>query len=259
MAEKPKGVYVPLDVLITDDEDILQIGMFGFALYVSGLTYAKRNKTDGFIPKAALTRLLINPTLDEEAECHAVVTQLCEIGLWEDTGTGYAIRSWEQWNPTDGDREKWAERKRKQREGTPNEGHSVAVTPLSRDVTEAVTPSHAMSRLEGKGIEGKGSKELVRVLPFDEFWKVYPRREGKGAARKAFTSAVRRGGLTAIVAGAERYAADPNREPAFTAHPATWLNRDGWDDDPLPARTQAKRSPGAEFARQAMTAMEVVR
>jgi hypothetical protein len=39
-----------------------------------------------------------------------------------------------------------------------------------------------------------------------------------------------------IIAGAARYASDPNREDAFTAHPATWLNAERWDDPMLPAR-----------------------
>lgn len=41
----------------------------------------------------------------------------------------------------------------------------------------------------------------------------------------------------------ERYRDDPNRDDGYTAHPTTWLNRDGWDDDPLPARTNGKRPP----------------
>lgn len=71
---------------------------------------------------------------------------------------------------------------------------------------------------------------------FGRFWETYPRRVGKKAAAAAFGRAVKRSDAETIVAGAARYAADPNREDAFTAHPTTWLNRDGWEDAPLPAR-----------------------
>lgn len=76
-----------------------------------------------------------------------------------------------------------------------------------------------------------------RDMAFAEFWASYPRRAGKGAARLAWAKARRKGVLPeVIVAGARQYAADPNRTEQFTAHPATWLNQERWDDDPLPAR-----------------------
>lgn len=72
---------------------------------------------------------------------------------------------------------------------------------------------------------------------FDAFWSAYPRKVGKRNARTAFGRAVlRTGDASVIQAGAERYRDDPNRLDEFTAHPTTWLNRDGWDDDPLPER-----------------------
>lgn len=72
---------------------------------------------------------------------------------------------------------------------------------------------------------------------FDDFWNVYPRRAEKAPARKAWSLALRRASAKVILAGAQRYRDDPNRDPAYTAHPATWLNRDRWEDDPLPPRS----------------------
>jgi hypothetical protein len=75
-----------------------------------------------------------------------------------------------------------------------------------------------------------GSHDLV----FDAFWQAYPRKVGKPKARQAWERALRRATDAAIIEGARRYADDPNREDKYTAHPTTWLNRDGWDDAPLP-------------------------
>lgn len=72
---------------------------------------------------------------------------------------------------------------------------------------------------------------------FDEFWQVYPRRVGKVAARKSWAKAITAADPDLIVAAAQRYSADPNRLPEYTAHPATWLNQGRWDDDPLPPRS----------------------
>lgn len=69
---------------------------------------------------------------------------------------------------------------------------------------------------------------------FAVFWSIYPRREAKAAARKAWDKAIKRADPGRIVAGATRYRDDPARDPQFTAHPASWLNADRWDDEPLP-------------------------
>ena len=71
--------------------------------------------------------------------------------------------------------------------------------------------------------------------PFDAFWSAYPRKQGKSDAMRSYAKAVKRALPSVILAGAQRYAADPNREPQVTAHASTWLNGDRWDDEPLPA------------------------
>lgn len=74
--------------------------------------------------------------------------------------------------------------------------------------------------------------------PFDAFWSTYPRKEAKKAAREAFAAACKRERPEVILAGAERYRDDPNRDPSFTKHATTWLRADCWADDPLPSRSK---------------------
>jgi hypothetical protein len=74
-------------------------------------------------------------------------------------------------------------------------------------------------------------KEFV----FEEFWKVYPRKVAKGAARKAWDK-INLKEADAIIAGATRFANDPNRDETYTPHPATWLNSERWTDEPLPPK-----------------------
>lgn len=78
---------------------------------------------------------------------------------------------------------------------------------------------------------------------FESFWATYPRREAKRQAWKAWQGALRRASAERITTGAARYRDDLNREDEYTKHASTWLNADGWDDDPLPQRngTSAKR------------------
>jgi len=71
---------------------------------------------------------------------------------------------------------------------------------------------------------------------FETFWSIYPRKDDKRRALTAFNNALERATLEQLCAGAERYANDPNREPQYTKHAATWLNGDCWLNPPLPAR-----------------------
>ncbi len=71
---------------------------------------------------------------------------------------------------------------------------------------------------------------------FERFWSTYPRKSSKGTARRAWGKAISKIDVETIIAGAARYASDPNREDQFTAHPATWLNGERWEDPMLPAR-----------------------
>lgn len=90
---------------------------------------------------------------------------------------------------------------------------------------------------------------------FNDFWQVYPRKVGKGAAYKAF---LRLGEASVhAVAGARRLANDPNLPPVqFIPHPTTWLNREGWLDDPLPAREPSADDLAAKRAERAAAERE---
>lgn len=94
--------------------------------------------------------------------------------------------------------------------------------------------------------------EPPKETPFDLFWKVYPIKVGKAAAKKAWDKAVEAELSDLIIDGALQYAQDPNRHPLYTAHASTWLNAGRWSDEPLPQREVApdeKRSLEATAAR----------
>ena len=93
-----------------------------------------------------------------------------------------------------------------------------------------------------QGNRGTGERELGNTSPaapndFDEWWSIYPRKDSKGPAKTAYAKAKKKAGAFALLAGAQRYRDDPNREEQFTKMPATWLNSECWEDGPLPARS----------------------
>lgn len=77
---------------------------------------------------------------------------------------------------------------------------------------------------------------------FDVFWQGYPRKVGKPQALAAFKKAVKRESVGVILIAVGLLAADPNLpEKRFIPHAATWLNRDGWNDEPYPPRQQQSK------------------
>lgn len=74
---------------------------------------------------------------------------------------------------------------------------------------------------------------------FEMFWRDYPRKIAKGAAWKAWQTAIK-------VASAETIIASLNRkwpaDPAYIPHPATYLNQRRWEDE-----IERPRDVAAEF------------
>jgi len=117
-----------------------------------------------------------------------------------------------------------------------------------------ISDAHGVKPISpNSSIEPSNRTSLVGIGGFDEFWHVYPRKEAKKAAVAAWGRAIRSASPDVIVAGALRYAMDPNREPEFTAHPATWLNQGRWDDEPLPAK--GGKASGTKTFLEASTAL----
>jgi hypothetical protein len=79
-------------------------------------------------------------------------------------------------------------------------------------------------------------KTISKNQGFDDFWAIYPKKDDKRVAERAFEKALSRATLQQILEGAQRYREDPNRELQYTKNPATWLNADAWENEPLPAR-----------------------
>jgi hypothetical protein len=87
------------------------------------------------------------------------------------------------------------------------------------------------------GVSPTPKRPPAQLSGFAAFWAAYPRKVGKRTAETAFAAAEKRlGGLdpdATILTGLDRCRRSKawQTEPKFLPHPATWLNRDGWDDE----------------------------
>jgi hypothetical protein len=81
--------------------------------------------------------------------------------------------------------------------------------------------------------EAKASSESSKPTEFDDFWKAYPHKKAKGAARKAYAKArkaVDHGTLVRSVIAQVGWGVWS--DPAYSPHAATWLNDERWTDEP---------------------------
>lgn len=106
--------------------------------------------------------------------------------------------------------------------------HSTTTEPEPTPTTE---PTYTTRK------SGATRKRVEYPDAFEQFWNAYPVKRDKGKALKAWEKATRRTDPDNILAGATRYREDPNRSDQYTKYAEGWLNGDGWEDEPLPART----------------------
>lgn len=91
---------------------------------------------------------------------------------------------------------------------------------------------------------------LAEASNFDAWYTTYPRRVGRGQAEKAYRRALSKTTAANLLAGAQRYATERNgQDPAYTKHPATWLNGECWKDEP-PETVESAQEKIARRARE---------
>lgn len=101
------------------------------------------------------------------------------------------------------------------------------------------------SSTEGKGMEGmegKGSLTIVadksaqpkKPSRFEEFYALYPRKEARGDAERAYVIAVKAVGHDVIMAGLERTLPHLRQKhtEGYCVAPARWLKGKRWNDEP---------------------------
>ena len=181
------------------------------ALWVRAGSYSGNHLTNGVINRDVLP--MLQGTTEDANE-------LVNAGLWIDHIDGYVFHDWEVYQPTrdsvEKQRESWRLRQQKSREKN-EKNENIPSRPVPSTHTRE---SHRESRRDKHG-------DI-----FNEFWDQYPRKIGKGHARKAFEKAITKVDPNIIIDAAKRYRDDKHRDPQYTAHPSTWLNGERWDDQP---------------------------
>jgi len=230
MAEARLYARITLD--FADSAKIRPLSDKAFRQYIEALLWSRRMLSDGFIP-TKMARILFTEevleeltTNDDEKPSLRFVDGGIAIHDFAEHQTTKAVVEQKQANGSKGGKAKAAN------------VSSENVAP-ARDLVEQ-NPSESLAKTETETeTETFTSKEVNTIgdLAFDKFWSFYPRKIGKGGAKKAWEKITRGVKPELIIEGARRMAADPNLpETQFIPHPSTWLNEGRWDDEPYAPR-----------------------
>lgn len=114
--------------------------------------------------------------------------------------------------------------------GIKKEGISSPAIAEDQPVPPKAAPAEASAPAEAAPADEPPPKEGY-TAEFESWWQIYPRKDAKGAAFRAFKSAKRRTSVAKLMEGAGAYAKRAKSMDArFIRLPATWLNGDGWND-----------------------------
>lgn len=144
---------------------------------------------------------------------------------------------------------------------------SHAILYVKRDTRDGLKEFVSSSLLDGihipsvTHINGKGG--LLKVPPvdgdvyedgdvvdtllvnFEEFWKKYPRKVGKDAARKSWKKIKPSKELFTKILKTIDWQKDSSdwikEDGKFIPHPSTWLNQGRWDDEPVKTDEKGKK------------------
>lgn len=96
-------------------------------------------------------------------------------------------------------------------------------------------PAEADFRTEPSVINRKKEPSVITSSNDDAFknwWKLYPRKVGKGQARKAFNAALNKTDLDTLTSKLLEYKQLMIGQPEeYIVHASTWLNGERWEDD----------------------------
>lgn len=75
-------------------------------------------------------------------------------------------------------------------------------------------------------------KSISLEVEFEGFWKAYPRKVGKAAAKKAFKAALKKTDVETIKRAFVAFNKTcRGKDPQYIPHAATWLNQERWEDE----------------------------
>lgn len=222
-------VWFAVEVHYWECPKVLRMGDNAAVLFQQMLAYGRRHpELHGEIPDAAVGQMRHAGELPKLVEAEWVRVD-------QDAVT---IADWPKWNQTteqiEARRIADRDRKRAARRAAESSDDSAC--------KEDQNQEQEQDKEKGTSADTSADspRTVLRTSPqsppgFDHFWSQYPRKVGKPKALAAYRSALTRATEQQIVEGLTRHMPTwSTTDPKFIPYPTTWLNRDGWNDQPAP-------------------------
>lgn len=199
---------------------VLSESPLAVVLHLESVAYAAQHLTDGIVPKSLVCRLV--GAGEDEA------TRLLDAGLWLATPmTGQVeVHDYLEHQRSAADAKKLSDAGRKAAE---TRWQSDSDTDGNADRMR-----NPMPRERERERENNTTASADAAAAFEAFWSRYPKKEGKGAAVKAWKAATKKAEPSAILAGLDARIASwsaASTERKFIPLPTTWLNQERWTDE----------------------------
>jgi hypothetical protein len=231
----PSDAFVKLSFNYYDDIVLASLDDAAEVMFTRGMAFCGRTGSGGFIPRNKVLDLSRKTNLGAALK---VADRLCSqvngfSGPWKKVAGGYMVRNFahyqEQLDAIQQRRKNDRDRKARERAMSRDSSRDV-----SRDSHGDVT--HTSKRKKKKEEETPKGVSNAHDLDhaFEQFWAAYPRKVGRGQARRAFDTAAKKADPAVLVAAAVDFAqwcAAEETEPRYIAHPTTWLNGERWLDE----------------------------
>jgi hypothetical protein len=232
------STYAKIEHSLYDNPKIVGLSSDAFRAYVEGILYSGKNLTDGFLDERIVSRMWGNDVAEELTSNDPVNPS------WQRVEGGYLIYGFTERQNT----KEHVESVKKKRKEAAQKRWDDAKGQQTVNKTDAKSMQNAY-KTDAKGmpytdtdtdtyIDNKNTSSPT-VLMFDDFWNVWPRKEGKANALKAYQKAIKKISEPDLLAKVVLYVNSPNRpDVKFVPHAATWLNGERWLDDIKPVSYQ---------------------
>jgi len=139
-------------------------------------------------------------------------------------------------------------RVKKETSESDSESESDSLTVIKEktlSLSSSITKNQTTSK---EGMQGENETPYsLHEICFDQFWKAYPNKKAKQAARKAFLKIPNIVLLLPTIVNAvtkqKTWPTWTKDAGEFIPHPATWLNAHGWEDEPVVIPPTPKPKP----------------
>lgn len=226
-----------------------------FGLWVLAGSWCGDNREHaGFVPLEVLEEF------DDDA--YELAERLVSAGLWhpheQDGEPGYLFHDYEDYNPEDaatsgtyGNHVRWHVNKGIIKADCPEcdnvlngdsspriapDSHPIIAPESGRTSDRTSPPNRLPDPTRPDPTHTRPSKDArsARSTGFDEFWRIYPRKVGRGKAEAAWKKATKKAEPATIIAALREQlpslAMQRKTDGDYRPHPTTWLNGERWED-----------------------------